>query len=505
MKKWIIVLLCINLVFCGCLEKESDNPHANIPPKANFNWYPSEKINTREIITFTSNSVDPDGAIVNWTWNLDDKIMGYGKTIEYQFDNAGVCSIKLTVKDNNDDIDWITYTINVETTKINTSFSYNPIVPVVSEIIQFFDTSDNLSNDIVSWHWDFGDGVTSSEKNPIHKYSTDRIYTVNLTTSDNKNNKNSFSREIDIKNDEISGEVIVIEDTDTIDFFKPSQYHEGYWDIDRSEFLEHFYGNYDDFYDFIILVPTKLTYVSSSIPYNREITGIGLDTNEGLTKISQKRLKSCITLSLYNYYFYAGNTTNNFDISNNFRTFSHEIGHHWLVHINLSGYYHHRNHWINNLDLFSGDTRYSDPMAYAHWIINGDQEICIDISETITRFSNLSLYLMGLLPPEKVPPVYVHEFEEYEDCDYNLIGPFCLDEPNFINNVTVTIDDIINDYGERNPSYEISQKNFRVLFVVVTENEEDATPDFLEYINQIRLSFPVLWNNATLGISEIEC
>lgn len=35
--------------------------------------------------------------------------------------------------------------------------------------------------EIISWHWDFGDGDTSDEQNPSHLYADDETYTVCLT------------------------------------------------------------------------------------------------------------------------------------------------------------------------------------------------------------------------------------------------------------------------------------------------------------------------------------
>ncbi|WP_292379192.1 PGF-pre-PGF domain-containing protein [Methanosarcina sp. UBA289] len=48
--------------------------------------------------------------------------------------------------------------------------------------VQFTDRSGNATG----WNWVFGDGVTSTEKNPMHTYSTAGNYTVNLTVNNAK-------------------------------------------------------------------------------------------------------------------------------------------------------------------------------------------------------------------------------------------------------------------------------------------------------------------------------
>ncbi len=45
-------------------------------------------------------------------------------------------------------------------------------------VVVFYDSSENA---ITSWHWDFGDGRTSSVPNPIHYYLNPGTYTVTLT------------------------------------------------------------------------------------------------------------------------------------------------------------------------------------------------------------------------------------------------------------------------------------------------------------------------------------
>ena len=42
-----------------------------------------------------------------------------------------------------------------------------------------------LTHSAVSWEWDFGDGTTSSEKNPVHVYETGGYYVATLTAKSN--------------------------------------------------------------------------------------------------------------------------------------------------------------------------------------------------------------------------------------------------------------------------------------------------------------------------------
>lgn len=53
--------------------------------------------------------------------------------------------------------------------------------------VQFFDSSFTpFCTEIVSRAWDFGDGATSNEENPVHTYAARGDYTVTLTVTDNQ-------------------------------------------------------------------------------------------------------------------------------------------------------------------------------------------------------------------------------------------------------------------------------------------------------------------------------
>ncbi|NMM39810.1 S8 family serine peptidase [Pseudoalteromonas arctica] len=57
--------------------------------------------------------------------------------------------------------------------------------------VSFTDSSSDANNDITQWSWDFGDGVTSTDVNPVHSYSQSGNYQVTLTVTDSEGNTDS--------------------------------------------------------------------------------------------------------------------------------------------------------------------------------------------------------------------------------------------------------------------------------------------------------------------------
>ena len=72
-------------------------------------------------------------------------------------------------------------------------FSSNVTEGYAPLTVQFTDLSENVTE----WNWDFGDGTYSTEKNPIHTYSTAGIYKVKLTVI-NENGTDSKLAKINV-------------------------------------------------------------------------------------------------------------------------------------------------------------------------------------------------------------------------------------------------------------------------------------------------------------------
>ena len=88
-------------------------------------------------------------------------------------------------------------------------FTFSPANPTNMELVRFSDASSDPDGQVVGWSWDFGDGGTSTERNPFHRYRTPGTYTVTLTVTDDKGSQGAKSAQITIA----EGPVIVVTQT----------------------------------------------------------------------------------------------------------------------------------------------------------------------------------------------------------------------------------------------------------------------------------------------------
>jgi PKD repeat protein len=64
----------------------------------------------------------------------------------------------------------------------------------MSKTVQFTDTSTNAN----TYYWQFGDGNTSGDRNPIHTYEEYGDYVVILTITDNNGNSDEFQQNVSL-------------------------------------------------------------------------------------------------------------------------------------------------------------------------------------------------------------------------------------------------------------------------------------------------------------------
>lgn len=141
--------------------------------------------------TSTANFVDNStGEITNWYWTFGDGTYASGDTVSHEYSAPGFYNVCLIVFNSNTGERselCKTLQVGVLTCNVNSSFGYY-INPATNEV-SFNDKSTGTAN---AWFWDFGDGQTSSAKNPNHTYAQAGFYLVSLGIRDTINDCNDY-------------------------------------------------------------------------------------------------------------------------------------------------------------------------------------------------------------------------------------------------------------------------------------------------------------------------
>ena len=170
----------------------------NLAPVADFTFYPT-KTNRNQNIYFIDESHDNDGTLISWEWDFGDDSKSTDRNPTHKYSDIGYYEVKLIVTDDDGATDIISKYISIGNQKPNADFSYTPAKPTIEEKAYFTDKSTDVDGYIVSWFWDFGDGNSSSDKNPNHQYKIAGAYEVKLTVEDNEGSVSEIIKEIIIR------------------------------------------------------------------------------------------------------------------------------------------------------------------------------------------------------------------------------------------------------------------------------------------------------------------
>ncbi|MFZ2349580.1 MAG: PKD domain-containing protein [Candidatus Bipolaricaulis anaerobius] len=173
--------------------------YPNQPPMASFTWEALSPEGTRLLVQprtgdrirfDASGSSDPDGRITKyeWDWTSDGTydLPTTNPVTEYRFSTSGSHKVTLRVTDDQGATATTTQTVGIgEKRSPVAGFTFAPSSPSTLDTVQFTDTSSDPDGTITGWQWEFGDGATSTAKDPTHRYSAKRTFTVKLTVIDN--------------------------------------------------------------------------------------------------------------------------------------------------------------------------------------------------------------------------------------------------------------------------------------------------------------------------------
>jgi PKD repeat protein len=161
----------------------------NRDPSASFSFDPPSP-GTGQRITFRSTSTDPDGSIVDQSWDLDDNGAfndASGETVAWSFSRPGNHRVWLRVTDDKGGSAVTQRLVPIGNRPPSASFGHSPNPPLAGDTVSFFSTSSDPDGPIVDQTWDLdGDGAFDDAvgATATRLFAAAGTYTVGLRVTD---------------------------------------------------------------------------------------------------------------------------------------------------------------------------------------------------------------------------------------------------------------------------------------------------------------------------------
>jgi len=137
---------------------------------------------------------------VSYEWKFGDGASAIGPAIDHEFTGKGAIPVHLIVTDAQGRQAAVDGVIQLLNRLPHAQFTYQPVLPPTHLPIHF-DASESFDPDgeIVSYHWDFGDGATAVGLAVKHEFETPSIdYRIVFTVTDNSGDVNSTYRDLEL-------------------------------------------------------------------------------------------------------------------------------------------------------------------------------------------------------------------------------------------------------------------------------------------------------------------
>jgi len=178
-------------------------PLPNEDPTAAFSFDPPSGEASLTVNFDASDSNDPDGNIVSYSWDFDDGSVGSGRVLGHTFTQAGDYDVTLTVEDDDGATDATAHRITVLPPGPNQSpipsFTVSPPSgPPPLQVVVDASDSDDPDGNIVRYTWDFGDGGVGLGRTIGHTYTEAGEYTIELTVEDDDGGEARLTKSVTV-------------------------------------------------------------------------------------------------------------------------------------------------------------------------------------------------------------------------------------------------------------------------------------------------------------------
>lgn len=271
----------------------------------------------------------------------------------------------------------------------------------------------------------------------------------------------------------------------------------------------------NDVYDFVYVLTDFQFDLGDAfafyLPLRNDAAGIGLEvgvSSDALT-ISSQKIQGILNLSNISQAYPASPVTRFLGANHALSIMGQEQGHRWLAFPGYPGTdpalllgrdEAHWNFFLNiESNVSSPAARRSSSAEGSVWRDNGNGSFTT--VNLIDGYSLLDQYLMGLRPASDVPDTFLVA---------NPSGTVRTRESNPFPNVTVsgtrqtiTMSQILQANGNRNPGSTTAPKNFRAAVVLLTQQGAQASQATLDKVTLYRLAWESYFRQSTDGLASI--
>lgn len=121
------------------------------------------------VMNFTDASTVAVGTVTNWQWDFGDAgATATGQTPTHTYPGSGTYSVTLITTSSNGCTDTLQQPVTVYNVPV-ADFSFGP--SCIFQPTQFTDMSTVAGSTITGWNWNFGNGGTSVQQNPVDSFS----------------------------------------------------------------------------------------------------------------------------------------------------------------------------------------------------------------------------------------------------------------------------------------------------------------------------------------------
>jgi flagellar hook assembly protein FlgD/subtilase family serine protease len=274
----------------------------------------------------------------------------------------------------------------------------------------------------------------------------------------------------------------------------------------RKWVAESFFAHNPDGYDFIVVMadfPVSLGAYDdggfvAGVYYSiqNDTTGIGIPLFDLSGEFGSRQLQGYIDLRGFEDWMDADG---DLQIEDLLATWNHEIGHRWLAHCSFEDEHgqisdallgRDGSHWSYLLDsegsyMYGADWVASDAGSY----------VAMDVQ---SRYSDLDLYLMGVLAPHEVQPFTLLQNSEVDPTGIPRPGDVVTGTPQ-----TITVDSIVAAEGRRVPAAADTPREHRVALIYLVEPGEVPDPETIGVLGRANDSWAREYFAKTRGRSVV--